>query len=463
MKKLIYISVFFIFGILPGCDFGDLNVDPTRLGDASLNEILPSAIVQSARNILSIGGRVSGTIVQHFTGVEAQPLSYTTYLIDEQTLTDFWETGLYAGAMKDCAIIIQKAEEEDQPFYEGIGKVLMAFNLGIATSYWGDVPFSQALKGTASLKTPYDTQESVYGSIQTLLDEAIIAFEKEPVIGGPAVDDLIFGGDPIRWKATAYALKARYIMHLSKRRENAAVEALEWISQAFQTASDAPVFYFGNSDNESNPLALFGKERPQQMVVGDFLGDLMAAKNDPRRLVYWVEENGKREFHKLFNTSLIRAQRSSTLALITYTELMFLKAEALLRTGDATASQVYTMALIHSMEENGITSQQYNPYLAFNAGLNLSTFEAKLERLMTQKYIALYGQNPTETWVDYRRTGYPVLEVPANATSSFNPSLVIPLRVLYPIGERTTNKENYDEAIARQGGHLMDVKMWAFE
>ncbi|MEZ4847707.1 MAG: hypothetical protein R3B93_03590 [Bacteroidia bacterium] len=56
MKKLIYISVFFIFGILPGCDFGDLNVDPTRLGDASLNEILPSAIVQSARNILSIGG-----------------------------------------------------------------------------------------------------------------------------------------------------------------------------------------------------------------------------------------------------------------------------------------------------------------------------------------------------------------------------------------------------------------------
>ena len=82
---------------------------------------------------------------------------------------------------------------------------------------------------------------------------------------------------------------------------------------------------------------------------------------------------------------------------------------------------------------------------------------------MTQKYIALYGQNPNETWVDYRRTGYPLLEVPENVTSSFNPSLVIPRRYLYPIGERTTNAENYEAAIQRQGGHLMDVDMWAFK
>lgn len=465
MKKTYLFPILLILAALPACDFGDLNVDPTRQSDAGLNEILPSAIAQSARNILSIGGRVTGTVVQHFTGIEAQPLSYTTYLIDEQTLTTFWETGLYVGAMKDCALMIEKAQAENQPYYEGIAKVLMAFNLGIATSYWGDVPYSQALQGTASLKSPYDTQEAIYQSIQQLLDEAIAAFGAEPAIGGPAGDDLIFGGDPSRWQSAAYALKARYLMHLSKRNPNAAAEALTMMENAFQAAAQEPAFFFGDIDNESNPLALFGKERPQQMVVGDFLANLMNTKNDPRRSKYWVEESGRREFFLLSNTELVRGQRSSPLALVTFTELQFLKAEALLRTGqDAKAAQTYTMALIHSMEENGIPASQYNAYLAFNAGFSgLNTLEEKLERIITQKYIALYGQNPTEVWVDYRRTGFPKLEVPPNATSSFNPSLVIPERFLYPISERTTNKENYEAAIQRQGGHLMDVKLWAFE
>lgn len=195
MKKTYLFPILLILAALPACDFGELNVDPTRQSDAGLNEIQPSAIAQSARNILSIGGRVTGTVVQHFTGIEAQPLSYTTYLIDEQTLTTFWETGLYVGAMKDCALLVEKAQAENQPNYEGIAKVLMAFNLGIATSYWGDVPYSQALQGTASLKSPYDTQEAIDQSIQQLLDEAIAAFGAEPAIGGPAGDDLIFGGD----------------------------------------------------------------------------------------------------------------------------------------------------------------------------------------------------------------------------------------------------------------------------
>ena len=159
MKKFRYLLIIVLI-ILTGCDFGDLNTDPTRNSEAGLAEMLPVAIVQSARNIGAIGGRVSGTVIQHWTGTSSQPESYTNYLIDEQTLSPFWETGLYAGAMKDCALIIEQAREKGQPYYEGIAKVLMAHNLGIATSFWGDVPYSEALKGSESLKAAYDTQES---------------------------------------------------------------------------------------------------------------------------------------------------------------------------------------------------------------------------------------------------------------------------------------------------------------
>ena len=464
MKRILYILVLTVL-IPASCDFNDLNVDPTRNSDAGLTEILPVAIAQTMRNIGSIGARVTGTVVQHWNGISAQMQSYSTYLIDEQTLTEFWETGLYAGAMKDCALIIGKAQDDDQPYYEGIGKVLMAFNLGIASSFWGDVPYSGALQGTSSLKSAYDTQESVYASIQLLLDEAIGLFERDAVVGGPGSDDLIYGGNAGLWKAAAYGLKARYAMHLVKRDPDAAQKTLEYIDKSFTGNATEPAFQFGPISNESNPIALFGLERPNQMEVGRFLVNLMSTKNDPRRFKYWFEENGYYNFYKTGNTDLVRAQKDSPLALIGYTELMFLKAEALLRTGeDGLASQTYTMALLNSMSELSISNQLINPYLAGNAGFGgLTTFDQKLERLITQKYIALYGVNSMESWVDFRRTGYPALEVPENVTASFNPSLVIPERYLYPISERTTNYENYQEAIDRQGGHLMDVGLWAYK
>ena len=77
--------------------------------------------------------------------------------------------------------------------------------------------------------------------------------------------------------------------------------------------------------------------------------------------------------------------------------------------------------------------------------------------------MASFAQNPHEAWIDQRRTGFPQLEIPQNANSSLNPSLTIPKRVVYPIGERTTNYNHYQEAITRQGGHLMDITPWLFK
>ncbi|MCB0685396.1 MAG: SusD/RagB family nutrient-binding outer membrane lipoprotein [Saprospiraceae bacterium] len=462
-----YALILVLIGILLGftqCDFGDLNIDPTRQDDASVREILPSAMVQTVRNTMSIGGRVAGTLVQHFEGTEAQPLSYNNYLIDEQTLSDFWETGLYAGAMKDCQIIIDKAEIEGQPHYEGIAKVLMAYNLGIATSFWGDIPYRQALKGTESLKSTYDTQEEIYQSILQLLDEAINAFEMPSVIGGPSNDDLIFNGVPALWIKTCHALKARYLLHLSGKDPGHFSNILAEIEQSFSNAGEQPDFHFADSDNESNPLALFGKERPQQMEIGVALKRIMTTNNDPRQSKYWVEVQGKDEVYLTDNPDLIRAQRNSPIPLISYSELLFIQSEVLVRTGASNAAQVFSKAIIASMEACEVIPALYNPYLAFNGGLQSSlSNEEKIEKIINEKFVASFAQNPHEAWIDQRRTGFPQLEIPQNANSSLNPSLTIPKRVVYPIGERTTNYNHYQEAITRQGGHLMDITPWLFK
>jgi len=284
------------------------------------------------------------------------------------------------------------------------------------------------------------------------------------VIGGPSDDDLIYNGDSQAWIKAAHALKARYYLHLSKQDESLAQLALDNIALAFDSRESQPQFDFANSDNESNPLALFGKERPQQLEIGIRLAEIMNEKNDPRRSRYWVAVQGKREIFLLDTTILVRSQRSSPLSLITYEELLFIQAEAMVRINMDGASQIFTRGILKSMESLGVPAQQYNPYLAFNGGLGSSlNKEQKIEKIITEKYVALYGLNPQESWTDYRRTGVPELTIPDNANSSFNPSLVIPLRVLYPITERTTNFDNYQAAIDNQGGHFMDVSPWAFK
>ncbi len=77
MKKLIKIVFLLILFTTTACNFGDTNLDPTRPTDAHLKEILPTAITQTAHNLISIGGRVTGTVVQHFKGIDAQPEGYS--------------------------------------------------------------------------------------------------------------------------------------------------------------------------------------------------------------------------------------------------------------------------------------------------------------------------------------------------------------------------------------------------
>ena len=230
IKNIYLIGLTLIMALFTSCDYGDENVDPTRPADVDLALILPTATTQAAFNQMASPNRLTGILMQHFSGFDAQQIDFEQYTIDENTLDNYWNFGLYGGVMKDCSVMIQKGTDEEQPHYVGIAKVLMANALGNATSIFGDAPYTDAFQGTASLKPTYDSQESLYASIQTLLDEAITELSKPAVGGGPsASSDLIYGGDASKWIAAAHALKARYYMHLTKRDAGAQTKA-RWSS-----------------------------------------------------------------------------------------------------------------------------------------------------------------------------------------------------------------------------------------
>lgn len=460
------VTLFLIGGILlTGCDFGDTNVDPTSLPDVDVSLLLPAAQAQSARNLGSSGARVTGSVIQHFLGIDAQPEGYSSYLIDENTLNTYWRTGLYSAAMRDCHIIIEKSENEVAPHYAGIAKTLMALNLGIATTFWGDVPYESAFN-EEDLTPSYDSQMNVYRSIQLLLDDAMNDLSQTSGSKSPGDDDLIFRGDAEAWMSTVRALKARYYLHLTKRDNMAAVKALDVLSQGDEmTNANIPLFRFGNSQNEGNPLAIFGEDRPNQLALGDHLLKLMLAFDDPRMSRYAARDGDVYVLYQRDNRNLFWTQFDSPLPLISRTEVLFIKAECHLRLGNTQmAESLFEEAITSNMEFLEIPAEDIQSYLTNIGQLSsLPSFDVMLEMMMEQKYIALFSQGTYESWVDFRRTGYPTLEPPSNASESFNPSKVIPRRYIYPKSERNTNNANLQMAIDRQGGHLLDVEMWAFK
>lgn len=467
MKKAsIGLVCLWLICLATACEFGSTNLDPTLTVDAEMKEILPGALVQTAHNIVSIGGRVSGVVVQHFKGVDAQPAGYNQYLIDERTLDAFWRSGLYGGAMKDCQILIEKATEADQPIYRGIAKVLMAINMGMATTIWGDVPFQDAFQGLNQLQPSYDRQSDIYLSIQDLLQTAIEDFhlaQKDPLY---LADDLIFNGQTLPWIATAKALQARYQLHLSRKDPAASLKTLAFIrSGAFESLNSQPVFAFGKSLKEAHPLPLFSFDRPDQMVVGDYLYSYLRELNDPRfsRLIAIVGDTPI--FHHPDSNQLYWGQFDAPLPFISLTELKFIEAEALLRTGAIDeAEEAFQMAVRANLQQLNLPEEITHDFIENKIHFRQATdFTARLQLLIRQKHLALFGQNPIEAWVDYRRTGFPRLTAPSDANPSFNPSLIVPRRCLYPISERRTNEINLNEAISRQGGHLLDTDLWIFQ
>ncbi|MEM6344664.1 MAG: SusD/RagB family nutrient-binding outer membrane lipoprotein [Bacteroidota bacterium] len=454
--------------VAPACDLSTINVDPTRPADVDLRLILPALITQTAYNQSSNPARISGIIMQQMIGFDAQQVAYTDYQLPQNTFNNYWRTGTYAGALKDCQVIIDKATAEGQPYYSGIAKVLMAENYGMLAAMFGDVPFSQALKGTENLTPAYDSQEAVYAGVQALLDDAINDLSQAEVAGGPAADDLIYSGDAAAWIGTANALKARYTMHLTKRNgataANAALALIE--NSAFSSAADQPNFLWSTVQTAANPIALFGIQRPNTLVIDARFNAWMDGNSDPRLPFYMTTNGSEWQFYDA-GAGLRWSSNDSPIPIISFTELSFLKAEALLWTGadDATVQAALEDAISASMAEVGVTdTAAIDAYIADRADMSgLSGTDEKLERIMEEAYVGLYGMAFQQVWTNYRRNGYPALTPSASGSGGLNPSGVIPRRFLYPDSESTTNRENWEAAQAAQGGALLDADTWAFE
>ena len=434
----------------------EINIDPTRLSEVRMSLMLPEIQSQLAYNKGAVLARMAGAIMQQFAHFDAKVGSNpSVYRIGADALNNDWGNGLYAGSLRSAQVLIEKANKTDAPFYRGVGKILLASEYGLATSYFGDIPFSDALKGNEELTPAYDAQEDVYSGIQDLLDAAILDLSAGKGYGG---GDLIYDGDAEAWIKVAYALKARYLMHLVKRdAESVVPEALSALGNTFTSLEDQPDFLFGVTESDNYSLAKFGLERPNTIVIHDHFVEVMS--DDPRQDAYMTYDGSIWYYWDSENTSLAWAQNDAIIPLMSYVEVKFLEAETMARSG-MDASEALKEGITASMIQAGATD--YEAYVMQKSNLSGLSGEEILQRIIEEAYKAYYGYNFSEIWSNYGRTRYPELVPNPDGMHALNPSGGIPERFLYVTSEQQTNFENLEAARAAQNGALLDVPVWAF-
>jgi len=464
MKNILKFNILIILAvalIFSGCTKWidtDLNNDPDQPTDVPMSLLLPSIEASSA---YVIGGntavRTSNIWMQLFDGIDRQSLTEARYQLNSADVNDLWDN-CYAQSMMDCKNLIVKAEEKESPYYGGIAKVMLALNLGTLTNFFGDMPYTEAFQGAdANLSPVYDTQESIYSTIDGLLAEAITDFGASENAVDPATDDIIYGGNIAMWTKAAYALRARYTFYKGDE-----TNALSYINNSFQ--GDTLRSDNGSSENFSlafetgsnqNPIYQFMRDRTDIRMGSTFM-NMLIANNDPRLGFYadslddgtYVGSNPGSENDGASYPGTYNADEASPVLFSSYTEMQFIKSECLLNSDAAGALAAWKAGVISSVEFVVKDTSITNSWIDTNVN-NVTEGNLTLEMIINEKYKAMYST--VVPYDDFRRTGFPTLQTVQDAIAS-----EVPVRYPYPQSEITYNSDN------TPSGVTMNQGLWIF-
>ena len=186
------------------------------------------------------------------------------------------------------------AKERGSDVHVGIFTTFRVLMFSFMTDYYGDVYYSQALKGREGILYPvYDKQADIYaGLIQELEDARALISGGTDVVN--ATYDLMFGGDKTQWLKFCNSLKLRLLMRESAKLTDpgatiSAAAALPLLSD--EADKNASMSYVGSTQinswvggsNNWSTSGEFEKRRPCKTLV-----DIMALNNDPRMKVWFA-------------------------------------------------------------------------------------------------------------------------------------------------------------------------------
>lgn len=432
----------------------------------------------------------------------------TTYSI---TWNTFWGRE-YGNVMSPATQMIRLSQENKLPLFAAWAKLVRILAMSKLTAVHGPIIYSQY--GSKANSIPYDRESDLYPLFFKQLDSIQTDFNaKKTYAEFKDYDPSQYAGSIPQWQKVVNSLRLRLAMRLSK------VDPAQAKIQGEKALKDPAGLITTNADNFTNSLN--GVIMPVAQIcyewddtrMGAAMESFMVGLKDGRISRYFAPvanpalyaDHPSMPYKGIRNGGYIKAKadrvpfskvsedfkKVTSRRNFTAAEVAFLKAEAGLRgwAGAGDPKSNYEAGIKLSFADwnaSGVdayladkTSKPINyvdPVDARNNFTAISSItvawdeqdskELKLEKIITQKYMNNFT-NTLESWVDFRRTGYP--KIPSAAKNDSNPTWgVIPAgefikRMPFVNAERTGNTTAVADAVTKMGTGAKDdiaTRLW---
>ena len=462
MKKIYRYTLLFAVTatlVIQGCGkeyFDELSKNPNQVSKPTLAALLATSTSKMGLNSYTAAANLT-PYVQYTANPTANAASDIYETID---FSGMWDAFYFA--MADVNQLKIAAKEAGSSEYIGVANVILAYNLILVNDLWGDAPFSEAFN--ASNFTPkYDSQQAVYASTVSLIDEAIVELAKtNATVKLANTSDLIYGAsattERANWLKLAYALKARLLNKVSKTATYNAANVLAAVSSSFASnAEDAGMATFVTRNNwatvaRNNASLTLGGWLSEQLI--DHLNGTTYGVVDPRLKkitdptvtgTYIGTVNGAGNKGPGNNTvkdenyiaiSSPWTGDTSPLFIVTFAELKFIEAEAAFATDKTRSYNAYLAGIAANMDKLLVPAVDKAAYLA-DPAVAVGSAALTKELIFKEKYVATYLN--AEAFNDVRRNDYNYKNFTL-PVGSVLPTFI--RRLDYPLGERSKNGAN---------------------
>lgn len=388
-----------------------------------------------------------------------------------------------------------------------VANILKVMSMHRVTDMYGPAPVTHF----GEARNPYESEEVCYKHYFEVLNEAI-AVLTDFVAGSPdarplAKVDAVYGGDYSKWLKLANSVKLRLAMRIvyvePQLAQQYATEAVE--SGVMESADDSAMLQSYLNITVNHPLKTIW-DGYNDARMGATMDSYLNGYQDPRLAAYFqtAEAGG---YHGVANGIYMPTQNdykgmsapnvaeNTPVRWMMASEVAFLRAEGAARNWQmgGSAESFYNRGIELSFEENGLSAAAAASYAANDTRrpidftdasaaatkYNISAlgtitvkwanggFEEQLERIITQKWIAIFP-NCMEAWSEYRRTGYPrLMPAVANLSGGAVSDSEGARRLPYPDDEYRENGANVNAAVAalaaessRSKGDNMGTHVW---
>ncbi len=500
MKKVIYIlfiSLTLIF--VNSCSkFDEYNTDP-NVPTSVTPEMLATQNLKDIYRFWNPNATDFGTgnlWAKHTVLLETNPNPYQYYY-------SYWPYGGFGGLQKIPSLNSMAEFAKGSPTessFKGLALFLKAVSGFGMVIEMGDIPYSEAGKAAEGITKPkYDKSADVIAAVLNDLKAAEESFATGKTFGG----DIMYGGDPVKWRRLCNAFQLRILQTISKKITPAQKARFAEIVAANNLLTEADNYQLVYTDNTNASHPFFnGENRRIVTAVSKLVVDFLKINQD-RRLFYFAEpapykitegltesdfnayEGAPSELsadklalnktagkYSLVNKRYVTPRAGDPMLHFTYSEQCFILAEAAeegwITGGTATAKTYYEngvkailkyymtlpSAIAANLHGMAINQAYIDNYFTGEAAYNVGgSKNDRLKQIITQRWLLDFFQgNSLFSYKTFLRTGYP--EFPLDPATSLNPDdpKVYPKRWKYPPDELSTNQINYQKAVDEQYG-----------